>query len=82
MSEIVEIRVPEFETECKAYLSFWYKNIGDEVQEGEELFDMETDKAAIAVESPASGRLVEILLREDEPLKPGDLAGRLEVERG
>jgi pyruvate dehydrogenase E2 component (dihydrolipoamide acetyltransferase) len=38
----------------------WYKSEGDEVRAGEPLFDIETDKATMEVEAPASGTLVRI----------------------
>jgi pyruvate dehydrogenase E2 component (dihydrolipoamide acetyltransferase) len=38
----------------------WHKAEGDEVKAGEALFDIETDKATMEVEAPASGTLVRI----------------------
>jgi pyruvate dehydrogenase E2 component (dihydrolipoamide acetyltransferase) len=38
----------------------WRKSEGDEVKAGEPLFDIETDKATMEVEAPASGTLVRI----------------------
>jgi pyruvate dehydrogenase E2 component (dihydrolipoamide acetyltransferase) len=38
----------------------WYKSEGDEVKAGEPLFDIETDKATMEVEAPASGILARI----------------------
>jgi pyruvate/2-oxoglutarate dehydrogenase complex dihydrolipoamide acyltransferase (E2) component len=44
----------------------WLKAIGDKVQEGEPIVEIETAKAVQAVEAPRSGTLVQILLAEGE----------------
>lgn len=36
----------------------WLKNVGDEVEEGEGLFEIETDKVTMEVEAPATGVLL------------------------
>lgn len=47
-------------------LAVWHVTEGDMVQQGAPLFDIETDKAAMEVEAPATGRLHHITA------KPGD----------
>jgi pyruvate dehydrogenase E2 component (dihydrolipoamide acetyltransferase) len=44
----------------------WRKKPGDDVKAGEPLLEVETDKATMEVESPASGPLSEILAREGQ----------------
>jgi len=44
----------------------WYKQEGDTVQEGEPLFDMETDKTAITIDSTASGTVLKLLFEEGD----------------
>lgn len=44
----------------------WYKQEGDTVQEGEPLFDMETDKTAITIDSTASGTILKLLFEEGD----------------
>ncbi len=44
----------------------WLKKPGDDVKAGEPLLEVETDKATMEVESPASGPLSEILAREGQ----------------
>ena len=39
----------------------WYKSEGEAVQAGELLFDIETDKATMEIEAPASGTLARVL---------------------
>ena len=53
-----EIQVPEMgESITSGILAAWLKSDGDQVQEGEEIFELETDKATLAVPSPAGGAL-------------------------
>ena len=42
-------------------LSVWHVSEGEAVSKGAPLFDIETDKAAMEVESPASGRLHHVI---------------------
>jgi len=59
----VEVRVPQVtQTMFECTISRWLKHEGETVTAGEPLFEMETDKAAVEVESPASGTLGKILV--------------------
>jgi len=42
----------------------WLKSVGEKVQQGEAVVELETAKAIQEVEAPVSGTLVRILLRE------------------
>jgi 2-oxoisovalerate dehydrogenase E1 component len=42
----------------------WLKQVGDSVKLNEVIVEVETAKAIVPVESPAAGRLAEILARE------------------
>ena len=56
----------------------WLKPVGAEVREGEPLVEIETDKATMEVESPATGVVLELLFPEGanvEVLKPIALVG-------
>lgn len=44
----------------------WLKNEGDTVLQGEPLFEMETDKLAITIDSTASGTVLKLLRQEHE----------------
>ena len=43
----------------------WLKKIGDPIQKGELLMEIETDKASTEIESSVTGILVEILVEEN-----------------
>jgi pyruvate/2-oxoglutarate dehydrogenase complex dihydrolipoamide acyltransferase (E2) component len=49
----------------------WVKTEGSQVQKGEALLEVETDKVNVEIESPGDGRLAEIRAREGEFVKFG-----------
>lgn len=50
----------------------WLKQVGDEVAVGDELVEIETDKANMAYESDVAGTLTEILAEEGDSLPIGE----------
>jgi pyruvate dehydrogenase E2 component (dihydrolipoamide acetyltransferase) len=61
-----------------ARLVRWLKGVGDMVQQGEPLLELETEKSVVEIESTESGRLVEILLQADQEAHVGDRIAWLE----
>src|SRR3954449_7443234 len=55
----------------------WLKSPGDEVSLGEELVEIETDKANMVYEAPGAGTLVEILAQEGDTLPIGQVIARV-----
>lgn len=53
----------------------WFKKEGDEVEEGEPLFEVETVKVLEEVESPASGKLYKILAPEGTEVSVLEVVG-------
>ena len=55
----------------------WLKQVGDEIAVGDELVEIETDKANMAYESDVAGTLTEILAEEGATLadRDADCAG-------
>jgi len=77
-----EILLPRLtDTMHEGFISYWYKKEGEEVQEDEPLFVVETDKASVEVNSSATGVLLKILVNEGESVEVG---GRVAIigERG
>ena len=56
----------------KASISYWYKQMGETVKEGEDLVELVTDKATFNMPSPVSGTLKEVLVNEGDAAKVGD----------
>jgi pyruvate dehydrogenase E2 component (dihydrolipoamide acetyltransferase) len=55
----------------------WMKGVGDDVAVGDELVEIETDKANMVYEADASGTLVEIVADEGETLPIGQVIARV-----
>ncbi len=55
----------------------WMKAVGDEVAVGDELVEIETDKANMVYESDVAGTLVEILAEEGATLPIGEVIARV-----
>ena len=55
----------------------WLKGVGDEVAVGDELVEIETDKANMVYESDLDGTVVEILAQEGDTLPVGDTIARV-----
>src|SRR6202162_4027138 len=49
----------------------WRKREGDAIAKGEPLLDIETDKAVVEIESPASGILAGVIAREGDVIPVG-----------
>ena len=77
---MIEIVMPQFgETmEEEITISRWLRKIGDPVEAGGTLYEVETDKAALSVEAADSGTLARILKDAGEVVKPGTVIGYLE----
>jgi pyruvate/2-oxoglutarate dehydrogenase complex dihydrolipoamide acyltransferase (E2) component len=58
----------------------WLKAVGDRVASGEALVVLETDKANVEVDSPATGRLTSILIPEGTAVMPGQVLAEIEPE--
>jgi pyruvate dehydrogenase E2 component (dihydrolipoamide acetyltransferase) len=55
----------------------WIKQVGDEVAIGEELVEIETDKANMGYEADVAGTLLEILVEENESAPVGAIIARI-----
>ncbi|MGI5848696.1 MAG: 2-oxo acid dehydrogenase subunit E2 [Christensenellales bacterium] len=55
-------------TEESAVLSAWHVEEGDQVKEGDDLFDIETGKATFSVESETAGTVLEIIAKEGQEI--------------
>lgn len=60
----------------------WLKSVGERVQKGDVLVEIETAKAIQEVEAPVSGKLVSILLAEGETALVNTPIAVIEEEHG
>lgn len=80
MPSLVDVTVPVGQAEgTESVVSTWFKAVGDEVTANEPLLEISTDKVNMEVAAPASGRLVEILKNDGEPIEPGEVLGRVDT---
>jgi 2-oxoglutarate dehydrogenase E2 component (dihydrolipoamide succinyltransferase) len=74
-----DILVPSVgESVTQGTLAAWLKSEGQSVQEGEELFELETDKATVAVPAPASG-VLHIQVEAGRDVQIGAVVGVVET---
>ncbi|MGC8669383.1 MAG: 2-oxo acid dehydrogenase subunit E2 [Chthonomonadales bacterium] len=79
----IEIRIPQLgEGLQEARLIRFLKQPGEEVAKDEPVFEMETDKAVMEIEAPASGVLEAWSAAEGEVLSIGAVIGRIAVRDG
>lgn len=64
----------------EATVSCWYFEEDEEVNKGDDLVEMLTDKSTFNITAPVTGRLVEILAQEGDVVKLGDTVAILETE--
>jgi pyruvate dehydrogenase E2 component (dihydrolipoamide acetyltransferase) len=73
------IRMPNLGAEADAArVSSWLKSVGDTVMEGEVIAEIETEKANVDLEMPATGRLLEILVPAGTDANVGEILATYE----
>ncbi|MDE2636818.1 MAG: dihydrolipoamide acetyltransferase family protein [Chloroflexota bacterium] len=69
-----EVKLPHLgESIDSAVVVAWHRSTGDAVKRGDELADLETDKATLSLEAPKSGVLLAIVAYEGQTVYIGDL---------
>lgn len=80
---LVEVKVPVLaESVAEATLLNWHKKVGDKVNRGDSLIDIETDKVTLEVAAPNNGVLAEIVKQDGEDVKSDEVIARIETEAG
>lgn len=70
----IEIKVPQLpESVTDAMLVAWHKQVGEAVERGENLVDLETDKVVLEVPAPAAGVLQEIRIQDGTTVTAGEI---------
>jgi pyruvate/2-oxoglutarate dehydrogenase complex dihydrolipoamide acyltransferase (E2) component len=71
--------MPKLGEEDQARISAWLKAVGDTVELGEPIAEIETDKATLDLESTHAGQLVEIVHDAGAEVDVGEVIAYLEV---
>lgn len=74
----VEITMPHLGAEPLKIVS-WLKQVGDPIERGEAIAEIETDKSTIELEAFQSGTLAEIVHGPGASGSPGEVIAYLEV---
>src|SRR3954453_17126464 len=75
---MVEVTMPRLsDTMEEGTVLRWLKSVGDEVHRGDELVEIETDKANMTYESVDDGVLLEVVAAEGGPLPIGEVIARI-----
>ncbi|CAO3649617.1 unnamed protein product [Mucor hiemalis] len=74
------VKVPQMaESISEGTLKQWVKQVGDYVNQDDEVATIETDKIDVTVNSPASGTIVEVFAQEEDNVSVGADFFRLEL---
>ena len=74
----IEISVPVLgEGITEVTILEWLRRVGDSVTEGDPIVSIETDKASMEIEAPASGTLTELLVEAGDEPEVGDPIARM-----
>lgn len=76
-----EVKIPKWGLMIESMtIVDWLKDVGDRVEDGEALCEVETDKASSEIESPAAGTLVELRGEVGTKYTVGDVIAVIETE--
>lgn len=74
----VSVKLPEISMGVtEATVVNWLKAVGDRIEAGEPLVEVETAKSTVEVEAPVSGILLEILAQVDDEVEVGAYLARI-----
>lgn len=78
---IIEVKIPQLsESVSEATLLSWHKQAGEQVAEGENLVDIETDKVVLELPATKSGVLTEIIKPNNQTVTSGELVARIDTD--
>ena len=81
MGALTDVRAPDEHSEgTRSQVLRWLKRVGEPVAANEPLLELETDKVTVEISAPVSGVLREIAKREQDPVTPSELLGRIEPQ--
>lgn len=81
MARRAEIILPRLDPDMEyGVVMKWLKKQGEKIKRGEPLFTLETEKITVDIESPCSGRLVEVLVPRKTKVSVGTVIAIIEVE--
>lgn len=77
----IELRMPQFGMGMQeGTIVRWLKKVGDTVEEGEVIAEIDTEKALSELPAPSNGRIISIVAEEGETYEVNDLLATMEDE--
>lgn len=77
---LIEVKVPVLsESVTEATLVSWHKKKGDQVERGENLIDIETDKVVMELPAPQTGILAEIIKEDGATVAAEEVIARIDT---
>lgn len=78
----IEVELPDIDGRVtdEATISSWYVDEDDEVEKGEDLVEIVVGEETCSVPAPATGRLLEIIAKEGDVVRVGDVLAILDTE--
>ena len=76
MAKEIKIPIADQTTE-EVRIVKWHKAVGEQINSGQVVLEIETDKSVIEVESPGEGVLLEQKFAEDDMVPVGDVVGMI-----
>jgi len=78
----VQIEMPQLSSDGEgATLATWLVSVGDRVEQGDVIAELETDKSTLELESPASGTITEFVVQEGaEEIMAGTVLGMIDAD--
>ena len=76
--QTIEATVPQMgESVTEGTIGAWLVKVGDSVTVDQALVEIETDKVAVEVPSPAAGVIAELMVGEGDSVAPGDVVAKI-----
>jgi len=79
---LVDIVIPPLGEVEEVRVVRWLHEVGDEVQAGEAVAEVECEKTTFVIEAPVGGRLFAILVPEGRVAAPGEVIGKIAERAG
>ncbi len=77
----VEVTLPDLGEDIEhATVSTWHYKEGDKINEGDDLVELQTDRALIHIPAPATGVLLELLVEEGDLVEVGEALATIDEE--
>lgn len=78
MNNLTDITLPADQLEgTEATFSAWLVNVGDQVEKGQPIAELETDKVSMEVCAPESGRVDSLIAQVGDQVEPEKLLGQI-----